>query len=208
MHLLRVLQRRDHYSPAKLHTRASPLCSPDAPSPPPAGPEPRGTLFTGCGGNVVTVLEPQQGPRGSPSVRHYPGSTRLRELQQELLSAAPCRCEPTLLSGKVVFHAEEKPTALPLLHTPSQLTPRVTIGPLCTSPRKEPGSTAGRRKPQLGAQRPLGGLLARYVPTIRMNGLKLLETKKLGVQCDERPVSEHTHQVQNHTTVLRPRTAT
>ena len=39
MHLLRVLQRKDHYNPAKLHTRASPLCSPDAPSPPPAGPE-------------------------------------------------------------------------------------------------------------------------------------------------------------------------
>ena len=56
-------------------------------------------------------------------MRHCPGSTRLTELQQELLSAAPCRCEPTLLSGKVAFHAEEKPTALPLLHTPSQLTP-------------------------------------------------------------------------------------
>ena len=91
---------------------------------------------------------------------------------------------------------------------PHNSPPRVTTGPLPTSPRKEPGSTAGRRKPQPRAQRPLGGLIARYVPTIRMNGLKLLETKKLGVRCDERPVSEHTHQVQNHTTVLRPRTAT
>ena len=129
-------------------------------------------------------------------MRHCPGSTRLTELQQELLSAAPCRCEPTLLSGKVAFHAEEKPTALPLLHTPSQLTPTCDHRASAHIPQERAREHRGQKE------------ASRYVPTIRMNGLKLLETKKLGVRCDERPVSEHTHQVQNHTTVLRPRTAT
>lgn len=68
----------------------------------------------------------------------------------------------------------EKPTALPLLHTPSQLTLRVTTGPL-SHPQERAREHAGRRAS--APDWPTRGLLARYVPTIRNEWTEAPETK-------------------------------